>query len=363
MLINSGQQIVISDKLHGENGHFCEGTNRQYVSLDAVHGAVLLTATHESWHNVKEWATSPGLQKAVEAIEHDIDRALARDPDYDQEERIKYFQDLHKRVKGKGLTREQALEEIRADALIAIADRTMAVEWSADAHNSVMQKLADRVKQWRNWVRRAIRRLAGQRQRAEVRAMLQNNEKTLDNIARQFEALLSEVMAGREQGELTARSEKTGAERYSLSEPITYDSLTQKPDMRIFDISPKPANFNKKIARIEGFNNALKEGRKISDSKASVYVEDIGYDVEVTKEALKHNSFNEIRATKDGLAVMNVGTLLKNAIHINTYNQRKEGIPSTDVLLGVGRLGNNIIFATMNINNVTKELGEVHLAG
>ncbi|MBR4457580.1 MAG: hypothetical protein IKS31_01340 [Clostridia bacterium] len=351
----SGTQIILTDNLPADvNGYFSEG-NKIHVSIDRMEGVGLITAMHETWHYVREWATSHGLAEQVEAFEADIRAVLERDEDFNFDERVDQIQRLYKRSKGVELSREQAEEEIYANAMMRFADQHMAVDWTVEKYTDVAKKIAQRLKQWKNWIRRAMNRTA--RTMPEMRAMLQASQKDVERLADAFQGLVTQVYNGRETGELARRGSE--GNRYQLGEPITYQSLISKPDMTIVDLSGYKHGLTNAETKNAGYNNAIKAGRLLKKGTAAVYVQDAGYEVFVTRSSLDHRE--ETAARDDNIAKQMIGDLLKNSILINKSRPRDNTTNGMDRLLAIGKMGTEPVCALINVNHLTKEIGEIHL--
>ena len=223
------RQTSIDEEKAGLNGFFRTGTNEAVIDVTRLKGAAVLTAFHEAWHFVKQEAQHDStLAEVVTNLEGMLDRTLNADKNFDMEARIRQVQQLHEEC-GQKIDREGALEEIHADALRALADRDQNLTQAAEAVeelSGVFGKIAKVLDKWKSYVQRCIRSLGSRS--AEVRAMLQADEETLDKLTGWFS--MARNMAGNVYEARTKngtaqenRSEESGGQRFSISNTAQMD--------------------------------------------------------------------------------------------------------------------------------------------
>lgn len=109
--------------------------------------------------------------------------------------------------------------------------------------------------------------------------------------------------------------------------PYSYDALTSKDDMVITtledeNIYTSEGQLDRKSIIDKGIKNARsKNNPKNTENNTFVYVPDIGIDVMVTKDGLRHGLTRKSEAT--ARATMKIGDILENSIKVNELSPRK----------------------------------------
>lgn len=148
-------------------------------------------------------------------------------------------------------------------------------------------------------------------------------------------------------------SEKSFSEKQS--DRYTYDSLVSKPDMKITvleDTVPK----NRADVISAAKKNAAKIGKfNTKDGSVSVYVDDIGTDVVLSTQGLKHGL--DRRFADNAKVTLAAGEILKNAIRINELVPSKAEAASSYVLIGTATAKNGEMYAVrFVVNRFSNEL-------
>lgn len=119
----------------------------------------------------------------------------------------------------------------------------------------------------------------------------------------------------------------------------SYESLTSKPDMKVTTVGGNvPSNRADVVAQAK--KNASKVGKfNPKDGSVSVYVGDIGKNVVIGTNGLKHG----LRRTKDAandlncIVTVNAGEIIKNSIKINELTPEHENASGSYVLIGAAK--------------------------
>ena len=201
------------------NGVYKAGTNQMVIALDAEGGNLLRAAGHESWHYIKEHSQKNDYVRGdADALQAFVLDKLQGVEGYDLETRIAQKQDQYKRMAGQELDRDAAVEEIVADSLVEVLATEQNVRDLMEQHATLGEKVMGFIKRFLGDIRATLRKLGGKN--AEARAMLEQDEKTLQQIADHFDRVMIEVQAVRESG--TIETVQNGQVRLS-QQNIWYD--------------------------------------------------------------------------------------------------------------------------------------------
>ncbi|MBP3649176.1 MAG: hypothetical protein J6K73_05290 [Clostridia bacterium] len=178
------------------NGIYKAGTNQMVIALDAEGGNLLRAAGHESWHYIKEHSQENDYVRGdAEALQTFVLDKLQAVEGYDLETRIAEKQDQYRVMAGQELDRNEAVEEIVADSLVEVLATEENVRDLMENHTTLGEKVMGFVKRFLADIRETLRNLTGKN--AEARAMLEQDEKTLQQIAEHFDRVMIEVNAVR----------------------------------------------------------------------------------------------------------------------------------------------------------------------
>lgn len=194
------------------NGVYKAGTNQMVIALDAEGGNLLRAAGHESWHYIKEHSQKNDYVRGdADALQGFVLEKLQGVEDYDLETRIAQKQDQYKRMAGQELDRNAAVEEIVADSLVEVLATEQNVRDLMEQHTTLGEKVMGFIKRFLGDIRATLRKMGGKN--AEARAMLEQDEKTLQQIADHFDRVMIEVNAVRGSG---SAAQSGGGVKYSL---------------------------------------------------------------------------------------------------------------------------------------------------
>ena len=135
--------------------------------------------------------------------------------------------------------------------------------------------------------------------------------------------------------------------------PYSYDWFVSKPDMAVTTVTDTVPNSRADVVYYAK-QNAAKIGRvNPQNGSVSVYVKDIGTDVLVGTDGLKHGLRRIRNAQNDPnyIVTMKAGEILQNSIKINEINPKKENATGTYVLIGICRNVNGDTYVVRSIVN------------
>ena len=155
--------------------------------------------------------------------------------------------------------------------------------------------------------------------------------------------------------------EKKFGEQYSSQEtdldtkahPYSYDTLVSKPDMVVTEVDGNVPS-NRADVVYQAKQNAAKVGK--TDPKTgsvSVRVDDIGIDVILGTDGLKHG----LRRTKDAqndanyIVTLKAGEIIKHSIKVNEMTPKKVDAKESLVLIGVARNLNGDTYVVRSVVN------------
>lgn len=185
------------------------------VALDAEEGYLTRVATHEGWHYIREHMgqEAQGLQDAVLEL-------LGNTEGYNLETRVAEKQEQYKQIKGQELSREEALEELTADALYdamatpealgAFVSRAYENAENKNAFKQAMDQVMAFINRFVAEVKALAKKIAGKN--PEARAMLEHEADWGESIIQEYNRLMEE--AGKRERGRTERKE-TGETWYS----------------------------------------------------------------------------------------------------------------------------------------------------
>lgn len=198
----------------GANGVYTTSEG-MVVALDAEEGYLTRVATHEGWHYIREQMgqEAQGLQDAVLTL-------LRSTEGYDLETRVAEKQEQYKAAEGQELSREEALEELTADALYdamatpealgAFVSRAYENAENKNAFKQAMDQVMAFINRFVAEVKALAKKIAGKN--PEARAMLEHEADWGESIIQEYNRLMEE--AGKRERGRTERKE-TGETWYS----------------------------------------------------------------------------------------------------------------------------------------------------
>lgn len=217
----------------GANGVYTTSEG-MVVALDAEEGYLTRVATHEGWHYIREHMgqEAQGLQDAVLTL-------LRSTEGYDLETRVAEKQEQYKAAEGQELSREEALEELTADALYdaiatpealgAFVSRAYENAENKNAFKQAMDQVMAFINKFVAEVKALAKKIAGKN--PEARAMLEHEADWGESIIQEYNRLMEEAgkRETQQQGNGQAQKENEQA-RYSTKaqDQLTEDKYFQR---------------------------------------------------------------------------------------------------------------------------------------
>ena len=179
----------------GANGVYTTSEG-MVVALDAEEGYLTRVATHEGWHYIREHMgqEAQGLQDAVLTL-------LRSTEGYDLETRVAEKQEQYKAAEGQTLSREEALEELTADALYdaiatpealgAFVSRAYENAENKNAFKQAMDQVMAFINRFVAEVKALAKKIAGKN--PEARAMLEHEADWGESIIQEYNRLMEEA--------------------------------------------------------------------------------------------------------------------------------------------------------------------------
>ena len=175
------------------------------VALDAEEGYLTRVATHEGWHYIREQ-----LGQEAQDLQDVVLELLGNTEGYNLDSRVKEKQEQYKRIQGRELSREAALEELTADALydamatpealgafVSHAYENAASKRQKHAFVKTMDQVMAFINKFVGEVKALARKMAGKN--PEARAMLEQQAEWGATIVQEYNRLMEEA-GRREQG-------------------------------------------------------------------------------------------------------------------------------------------------------------------
>jgi hypothetical protein len=131
--------------------------------------------------------------------------------------------------------------------------------------------------------------------------------------------------------------------------PYSYKAITSKPDMAgsyVDDYVPKDRNDIISIAKQNAANIGSIDPKTGS---VSVYVKDIGRNIGIGRDGLKH-SFDR-RIAVNAPVIIKAGEIISNSIRINELTPKKDNIEESYVLIGAARNANDDLYIVRSVIN------------
>lgn len=197
----------------GANGVYTTSEG-MVVALDAEEGYLTRVATHEGWHYIREHMgqEAQGLQDAVLTL-------LRSTEGYDLETRVAEKQEQYKAAEGQTLSREEALEELTADALYdamatpealgAFVSRAYENAENKNAFKQAMDQVMAFINRFVAEVKALAKKIAGKN--PEARAMLEHEADWGESIIQEYNRLMEEA-GKRERGRTREETKEVSRE-------------------------------------------------------------------------------------------------------------------------------------------------------
>lgn len=259
----------------GANGVYTTSEG-MVVALDAEEGYLTRVATHEGWHYIREQMgqEAQGLQDAVLTL-------LRSTEGYDLETRVAEKQEQYKAAEGQELSREEALEELTADALYdamatpealgAFVSRAYENAENKNAFKQAMDQVMAFINRFVAEVKALAKKIAGKN--PEARAMLEHEADWGESIIQEYNRLMEEA-GKRERGRTEERSGKQNENTVAYDLKNSAGEVIRLSDEEIEQNKAIVANMEA-VAQIQG-NKFAKNAEKDFFTMAKEYFQQIG---------------------------------------------------------------------------------------
>ena len=236
----------------GANGVYTTSEG-MVVALDAEEGYLTRVATHEGWHYIREQ-----MGQEAQDLQDVVLELLGNTEGYNLDSRVAEKQEQYKQIKGQELSREEALEELTADALYdaiatpealgAFVSRAYENAENKNAFQQAMDQVMAFINRFVAEVKALAKKIAGKN--PEARAMLEHEANWGESIIQEYNRLMEE--AGKRERGRTERKE-TGETWYSKK--------NRKPGKK----KTEQQNENAKESSAEQLQNEADEERSIKE--------------------------------------------------------------------------------------------------
>lgn len=259
----------------GANGVYTTSEG-MVVALDAEEGYLTRVATHEGWHYIREQMgqEAQDLQDAVLTL-------LRSTEGYDLETRVAEKQEQYKAAEGQELSREEALEELTADALYdaiatpealgAFVSRAYENAENKNAFKQAMDQVMAFINRFVAEVKALAKKIAGKN--PEARAMLEHEADWGESIIQEYNRLMEEA-GKRERGRTEERSGKQNENTVAYDLKNSAGEVIRLSDEEIEQNKAIVANMEA-VAQIQG-NKFAKNAEKDFFTMAKEYFQQIG---------------------------------------------------------------------------------------
>ena len=267
---------------------------------------------------------------------------------------------------GNKLTRDQAFEEVVADAcqrmlLDTDAGKKLA-QWGAQSqqNKSFLQKVKTIIEDLLKKLRSYFKNVDNDSLAAREFARIDKNAKQI--LADMFVDMsidagekLSTIKAAGMLDQLNKNTAQQGGVKNKNTALYSYESIISKPDMYITSIDDA-IPMNRADIVVKAKQNAARIGKFDPKTQSvSVHVDDIGVDVVIGTAGLKHGL--DRRNAINGLVTLKAGEILKNSIRINELVPKKAEADASYVLIGVARDSNGeLLIVRSLVNRFSHEL-------
>lgn len=222
------------------------GRNHIVVASDAMNSAYVQAGVHELVHNLRR--ESSAYYDAFSSVVMDV---LKKDGSFDLQaavaERIRQYAE-----QGQQLSREDALEEIVAEAAPAALTNREAMRAFVKENRSLAEKVRDFFVRFADELREIAAKYGVGNSREEVNAMLRADAQDLVNIAEVLDMALSAAQESATVERATTGIELQGLEKYSLKDRNVIEGYLDAVDQEVLEAAQTyRADKNAKFRRIK----------------------------------------------------------------------------------------------------------------
>ena len=217
----------------GANGVYTTSEG-MVVALDAEEGYLTRVATHEGWHYIREQ-----MGQEAQDLQDVVLELLGNTEGYNLDSRVAEKQEQYKQIKGQELSREEALEELTADALYdamatpealgAFVSRAYENAQNKNAFQQAMDQVMAFINRFVAEVKALAKKIAGKN--PEARAMLEHEADWGESIIQEYNRLMEEAGKREAQQQGNGQAQKENVQtRYSTKaqDQLTEDKYFQR---------------------------------------------------------------------------------------------------------------------------------------
>lgn len=259
----------------GANGVYTTSEG-MVVALDAEEGYLTRVATHEGWHYIREQ-----MGQEAQDLQDVVLELLGNTEGYNLDSRVAEKQEQYKQIKGQELSREEALEELTADALYdamatpealgAFVSRAYENAENKNAFKQAMDQVMAFINRFVAEVKALAKKIAGKN--PEARAMLEHEADWGETIIQEYNRLMEEA-GKRERGRTEERSGKQNENTVAYDLKNSAGEVIRLSDEEIEQNKAIVANMEA-VAQIQG-NKFAKNAEKDFFTMAKEYFQQIG---------------------------------------------------------------------------------------
>ncbi len=343
-------EIIIVDsytnsKGEAANGLYMRDKNRIVIARNSDGNLLLRTAGHELYHHVENYASDQAQQLSdyvVSALKEkgvDVDKALER--------------------YGKSYAQDKRVSELVGDSMFDVFMDEKFIRKFTNKYNSLAGKIISRLGEIVSNMRNTLKVLASNGKHEEISALSGDVEKLgkIREMLIEGAKKAGENFEARQQAENKKTAETAESSDFSLKDDFSYDSLTNKPDLKIVKVSDSTAVPQKSDGTID-FPKLISDVRKkckvlSTETNAPIYyveVPDINRKVQIVSRSISHGIVKSLskKIAKQGREKINAITalelpkILENSIEVNRLNPRESENLYSHVLLGVAQWKNDM---------------------
>lgn len=338
------------------NGWYDPKTSEIWLDINAGlngEGTLIFTAAHELTHFIKQWSPAKFKIFADFLIEQYGEHGISID------ELVQRRIDKKKK-NGEDIDPDAAYEEVIADSCETFLRDSNAVEKIVDLSQKDAS-LAQKIKQFlRDMLKRLRELMNGMDPDSLEGKVVAEMTESLEQLHKLWTDALADAGEAYSGADADIHSHTDGDILYS--ERYSYETLVNKPDMKLTTINnvvqQKPTKSMRQTAVDTALKNAKAIGKIDSTGAVSVYVDDLGNDVILSKKSLGHGL--DRRFSENLPATLQAGEILKNAIRINELSPKVKTANASYVLIGAAKSPNgDLSIVEFVVNEFTNEVASI----
>lgn len=343
-------EIIIVDsytnsKGEAANGLYMRDKNRIVIARNADGNLLLRTAGHELYHHVENYASDQAQQlsdyvmSALKEKGVDVDKALE-----------KY---------GKSYAQDKRVSELVGDSMFDVFMDEKFIRKFTNNYNSLAGKIISRLGEIVSNMRNTLKVLASNGKHEEISALSGDVEKLgkIREMLIEGAKKAGENFEARRQAENKKTAETAEGSNFSLKDDFSYDSLTNKPDLKIVkmpDSTAVPQRLDGTIDFSKLISDVRKKCKVLSgETDTPIYyveVPDIDRKVQIVSRSISHGIVKSIskkkakqgREMNNARVALELPKILENSIEVNRLNPRENENLYSHVLLGVAQWKNDM---------------------